>query len=145
MMLGIGAPASAEGLRIAGSAGIGRAYGQTYAQFGARVGYDVGLGLTPEVGASLWSGGTPTFLQVTPGITWYLPLPIFRPYVGGFYSHEFVGSGLPDQDGVGARAGVALFGLGPLSVNVGVAYERRLSCPGDCDTWWPEASAGFAF
>src|SRR5512133_5436 len=84
MMLGIASPAFADGLRIGGSAGIGRAYGQTYILFGGRVGYDVGFGITPEVGAALWSGGTPTFLQVTPGVTWYLPLPLVRPYVGGF-------------------------------------------------------------
>ena len=54
-------------------------------------------------------------------------------------------SGFPDQDALGVRAGIGLLGAGPLSINIGVAYERRLSCPADCDTWWPEASAGLSF
>jgi hypothetical protein len=70
---------------------------------------------------------------------------LLRPYVGGFYAHDFIGSGLPDRDSVGLRAGVGLFGAGPVAVNVGAAYARQLSCAANCDTWWPEASASVAF
>jgi hypothetical protein len=72
-------------------------------------------------------------------------LPFLRPYLGGFYAHDFASSGFPDQDSVGIRGGIGLAGAGPISLNVGIAYARRLSCPGDCDTWWPEASAGISF
>jgi hypothetical protein len=144
-MLALASRATAEGLRLGASAGVGRAYDQTYYQLGGRLGYDVGFGITPEIGLSYWGGATPSFWQVSPGLTWYLPLPLLRPYLGGFYAHEFVSDGLPDQDGIGVRGGIGLLGAGPLSVNIGVAYERRLSCPADCDTWWPEASAGVSF
>jgi len=137
--------AAADGLRLGASAGVGRAYGQTYYQLGGRLGYDVGLGLTPELGLNYWGGASPSFFQLSPGITWYLPVPVLRPYVGGFYAHDFVSSGFPDQDGIGVRGGIGLLGAGPLSIGIGIAYERRLSCPSNCDTWWPEASAGFAF
>lgn len=135
----------AEGLRLGASVGVGRAYGQTYYEVGGRLGYDLVLGLTPEVGLAYWGGNTPTFYQLSTGLTWYFPLPVVRPYLGGFYAHDFVSSGFPDQDGIGVRGGIGLLGAGPLSVNLGVAYERRLSCPANCDTWWPEASAGIAF
>jgi hypothetical protein len=137
--------ASADGVRVGASAGVGSAYGQIYYQVGARVGYELALGLTPEVGLAYWGGATPTFYQLSTGVTWYLPLPVFRPYLGGFYAHDFVSSGFPDQDSLGVRGGIGVLGTGPLSVNVGFAYERRLSCPANCDTWWPEASAGIAF
>jgi len=145
LTLALAGSTAAEGLRLGVSAGVGRAYDQTYYQLGGRVGYDVGFGLTPEVGLAYWGGATPSFVQLSPGLTWYFPLPVLRPYLGGFYAHDFVSDGLPDQDGIGVRGGIGLLGAGPLSINVGVAYERRLSCPADCDTWWPEASAGLAF
>lgn len=145
LTLAVARPAFAEGLQVGASAGVGRAYGQTYYEVGGRLGYDLGFGVTPEIGLAYWGGATPTFYQLSPGITWYFPLPVLRPYLGGFYAHDFVSSGFPDQDGLGVRGGIGLLGAGPLSINVGIAYERRLSCPADCDTWWPEASVGIAF
>ena len=145
LMLTLASRTTAEGLRLGASAGVGRAYGQTYYQLGGRLGYDVGFGITPEMGLAYWGGASPSFWQLSPGLTWYFPVPLLRPYLGGFYAHDFVGSGLPDQDGIGVRGGIGLLGAGPVSVNIGIAYERRLSCPADCDTWWPEASAGVSF
>lgn len=145
LTLAAATPAFAQGLRLGASAGVGRAYGQTYYEVGGRLGYDLGFGVTPEIGLAYWGGATPTFYQLSTGLTWYFPLPVLRPYLGGFYAHDFVSSGFPDQDGVGVRGGIGLLGAGPLSINVGIAYERRLSCPADCDTWWPEASVGIAF
>ena len=145
LSLALAGEAGADGLRLGASAGVGRAYGQTFFELGGRLGYDLGFGFTPEVGLAFWGGGTPNFVQLSPGLTWYAPLPIIRPYLGGFYAHDFVSSGFPDQDALGVRGGIGLLGAGPLFINIGVAYERRLSCPADCDTWWPEASAGLSF
>lgn len=143
--LALASRAPAEGLRIGVGAGVGRAYGQTYYELGGRLGYDLGSGFTPELGLSYWGGATPTFVQLAPGVTWYFPLPVLRPYLGGFYAHDFVSSGFPDQDALGVRGGIGILGAGPLVINIGIAYERRLSCSTDCDTWWPEASAGISF
>ncbi len=145
LTLSLAVPTAADGLRLGANAGIGRAYGQTYYELGGRLGYDVGFGLTPELGLAYWGGATPTFFKLSPGVTWYFPLPLLRPYLGAFYSHDFLSSGFPDQDGIGVRGGIGLLGAGPISIGVGIAYERRLSCSAACDTWWPEASAGISF
>ena len=145
LLLAIATPTRAEGFRVTGTAGVGTAYSHTYFVVGGRVGYDVAFGVTPELGLTYWGGSTPSFLQLAPGVTWYMPLPVLRPYVGGFYVHDFLSSGFPDQDGVGVRGGIGLGGGGPVSLLVGVAYERRLSCSVDCDTWWPEALVGVSF
>src|SRR5512140_3453311 len=143
-IVSVAAVARADGFRISGTAGMTSTLNQTYFTLGGRLGYDVAFGLTPEIGASYWMGGTPSIFSLSPGVTWYMPLPRVRPYVGAFYSHEFFSGGFPDQDALGARGGIAIFGAGPLSVNVGVAYKRQMSCSVSCDTWWPEASAGLS-
>lgn len=147
VLVAFAVPAKAEGFRIGASAGVASMYDQTYFGIGGRLGYDLGFGVTPELGATYWTGGTPTIFELAPGVTWYMPLPIIRPYVGAFYSHQFLGSGFSDQDAIGGRAGISLFGLGPLQLSVGAAYKKQLSCPanGSCDTWWPEAFAGIGF
>jgi hypothetical protein len=145
LMLALASRTAADGLTLGATAGVGRAYGQTYYELGGRLGYDVGFGLTPEVGLAYWGGSSPSFVQLTPGITWYFPVPLVRPYLGGFYAHDFRKSGLPDQNGIGVRGGIGILGVGPVSVSIGVAYERILSCSIDCDTWWPEALASFSF
>lgn len=141
----VAVPARADGFRLSGTAGMTSTFNQTYFTLGGRLGYDVAFGLTPEIGASWWTGGTPSIFSLSPGVTWYMPLPLVRPYVGAFYSHDFMSGGFPDQDALGARGGLALLGAGPLSVNVGVAYKRQMSCAASCDTWWPEATAGIQF
>ncbi len=118
---------------------------QTYWTLGGGIGYGVGFGFELNLGGSYWGGASPTVFKLTPGVTWYAPLP-FRPYVGGFYDHWFVSGAFPDQDALGARGGITLVSTGPAFVGLGVAYEHFISsCSTNCDVWWPEATAGFAF
>jgi hypothetical protein len=137
-------PAAAQ-IRIAGTAGLSSAYGHTYFSLGAHLGYEVALGLEPNIEAQWWTGQTPSVFKLAPGLTWYLPLPLIRPYLGGYYAHWFVGSGFSDQDALGLRGGIVLLSTGPASVAVGVAYEHTLSCSVNCDAWIPEASVGVTF
>jgi len=51
-----------------------------------------------------------------------------------------VGSGLPDQDGIGGRAG---FSLGRV-VTFGVTYDHMFGCNQNCDAWTPQISAGLS-
>lgn len=144
------APAQAEAARqprenkwrLSASVGAGSSYGNTYFLVGARVSRELTLGLALEIDGQYWAGESPSLGKIAPGITWYSP---FRAYVGAYYARWFVGSGFPDQDAVGARAGYTFFSRGRTFAGVGVAYEKVLDCTGDCDSWWPEASVGVAF
>ncbi len=130
--------------RIAGSFGAGSAFDQSYFVLGARVGYELALGLVLDVEGQWWMGSSPSLGKLAPGLTWYAPLP-FRPYVGAYYARWFIGSGGGAQDAVGGRAGVEVASAGPASLTVGAAYERLLSCSANCDSWWPEATVGLRF
>ncbi len=132
-------------LRVAAMAGAGSAFGQTYFLFGARLGYELALGLELDLEGQWWTGASPGLGKIAPGLIWYAPLPLIRPYVGAFYAHWFVGSGLGDQDALGWRAGLQVASAGPASVDIGFAYERLLSCAANCDSWWPEATASVRF
>jgi hypothetical protein len=145
LLLTLPAPASAGGFSVGANAGAGFAFGQSYYSVGARAGYGLGLGLELDLAGDYLGGATPGLFKLSPGLTWYSPLPTFQPYVGAFYSHWFVGSGLPDQNSVGLRGGLTLFSAGPASAGFGVAYERVLSCARDCDSWRPEAVARLSF
>ena len=124
--------------------GGGTAYGQSYFLVGGRFGYGIGLGFELTLDGQWWTGAAPSLGKVAPGLIWVAPLPL-RPYLGAYYAHWFVGSDLPDDDAVGARAGIHLGGAGPAMLAIGVAYERVLSCSGECDSWWPEFMAGITF
>jgi len=100
------------------------------------------MGFALELEGQYWAGQSPSLGKIAPGITWYAP---FRLYVGAYYARWFVGSGFPDQNAVGARAGYTLLSMGRTFAGVGVAYERALSCSSNCDSWWPEASVGVSF
>jgi hypothetical protein len=145
LLLAAPGSARADGFRVSASAGAGSNFSQTYFTLGGTVGYGLGFGLELSLGGSYWLGATPAIFKLAPGLTWHMPLPLVRPYVGAFYDHWFVGGGFPDQNGIGARAGLTLMSLGPASVGAGVAYERLLSCSANCDVWWPEANASFSF
>lgn len=124
--------------------GGGSAYGQSYFLVGGRFGYGIGLGFQLSLDGQWWTGATPALGKVAPGVIWVAPLP-FRPYLGAYYAHWFVGSDLPDDDAVGGRVGLHLGGAGPAMLAIGVAYERVLSCQAQCDSWWPEFMAGVSF
>jgi hypothetical protein len=109
---------------------------------GARIGYELALGLTADLEGQYWAGQSPQLGKIAPGLTWYTP---YRVYAGAYYARWIVGSGLPDQDAVGGRAGITLASAGPAIVAAGVAYEHALDCSSNCDSWWPEASIGVRF
>ena len=141
----LAAPRAEAQVHVGATAGAAYAFGQTYFTLGGHLGYDVGFGLEPNVEAQWWMGQSPSVVKVAPGLTWYLPLPLLRPYIGAYYARWIVSSGVSDQNAAGVRAGVAILSAGPLSATIGVAYERRFSCSVNCDTWLPEAGAGITF
>jgi hypothetical protein len=122
------------------SVGTTFAYGQTYGSANVGVGYLLRQGIAPNVEVGYAFGNNPTLWSLRPGVTWYMPLPVVRPFVGTYYTHWFVGSGLPDQDGIGGRAG---FSLGRV-VTFGVTYDHMFGCNQNCDAWTPQISAGLS-
>ncbi|HYQ81270.1 MAG TPA: hypothetical protein VEP68_07205, partial [Anaeromyxobacteraceae bacterium] len=124
--------------------GGGSSYGQSYFLIGGRIGYGLGLGFEVSLDGQWWTGGTPSLGKLAPGLLWVAPVP-FRPYLGAYYAHWFVGSNYADEDAIGGRVGFIMGGAGRVSLALGVAYEHAFSCSVNCDAWFPEAMAGVSF
>ena len=123
-----------------GSVGTTFAYGQTYGSASLGAGWLMPDGIAPNVELGYAFGNSPTLWSLRPGVIWYLPLPLVRPYVGVHYTHWFVGGGQGDQDGVGGRAGLSLGRV----LTLGIVYDHALGCSQNCDSWAPQISAGLA-
>jgi hypothetical protein len=123
-----------------GSIGTTFAYDRTYASLNLGVGVLWKYGLTPNAEISYAFGNDPTLWTLRPGVTWFAPLPMFQPYVGAFYTHWFVGSNLPDQNGVGGRAGLSIGRV----ISLGVTYDHALGCTTNCNVWTPQISASLS-
>jgi hypothetical protein len=138
------APAQPAGKRGSlyswGSVGTTFAYGETYGSANFGVGYLMRYGITPNAELGYAFGSSPSIWTLRPGVTWFLPVPVLRPYAGAFYTRFFVGDDEPDRNGFGARLGISLGRL----LSVGALYERALDCSENCDYWSPQISAGFS-
>lgn len=130
--------------RAAVTFGAGTSYGQSYVMFGGLLGYEVSAGFEVYLDGQYWGGSAPEVGRVAPGINWYAPIP-FRPYLGAYYAHWFVGGSEPDQDALGGRAGLTLTSSPRAALGAGLVYERILDCSASCEAWWPELSIGFRF
>jgi hypothetical protein len=134
------------GLSVGG--GSTTAFGARYFAVGGGFGYyvldGVEVGLAPQV---QWGDG-PTIARLTPSLR-YVVQPLVGkfpliPYAGVFYSHWFVGDGVPDVDAAGARSGL-LYVSGALVLGIGVAYERVVSeCTMDCSVVYPDFTLSLA-
>ena len=121
-----------------GSVGTTFAYGETYGSVNLGVGLMMKLGLVPNVELSYAFGASPTLWALRPGVTWFMPVPVLRPFVGAYYTHWYV-SDLPDENGVGGRLG---FSLGPIQLSA--TYDRALNCETNCDSWSPQVAFGMS-
>src|SRR5262249_31327478 len=117
------------------------AYGQTYGNANVGVGWLMRNGIAPNVEVGYAFGNSPTLSTVRPRVTWFMPLPMIRPYIGASYPHWFVGDGLADQNGIGGRAGLSLGRV----LSLGVTYDHALGCDRNCDSWAPTLSAGISY
>ncbi len=124
-----------------GGVGTTFAFGEVYGSLNAGAGYLMKYGLAPNLELSYNFGAEPTLWTVRPGVTWYMPVPRFYPYIGAYYTHWFVSGGRADENGVGARAGVSLGRV----LSVAVTYDHALDCKKDCDIWTPQVAAGMSF
>lgn len=164
LLVGIAAPARADdsapeepppsspfdrgkfGLGVYG--GTQTTLGHRYFAIGASVGYFVLDGVEIGLGALEQFGSGPNIAKLTPSLRYVVqPLvgvwPVI-PYVGAFYNHWFVASGIADVDTVGGRAGL-LFVSGKLILGLGAAYEREISeCVMDCSSIYPDVTISFS-
>ena len=122
------------------SVGTTFAYGTTNGSANVGAGLLMKHGIAPNVEIGYAFGSSPSLWTVRPGLTWYMPVEIVRPYVGTYYTHWFVGGGLQDQNGVGGRAGISLGHV----ISLGVTYDHAIDCNHDCDIWSPQISAGLS-
>lgn len=116
--------------------------GHRYFAIGGSVGYYLLDGVEIGLGALEQFGEGPNIAKLTPSLRYVVqPLvgksPVI-PYVGTFYNHWFISSGVVDIDTLGGRAGL-LFVSGKLILGLGVAYEHVISeCVMDCSSIYPD-------
>jgi hypothetical protein len=91
-----------------------------------------------------WGGSQPSASRLAGGVNWYAPIP-YRPYLGVYYAHWFVGGTQPDLDALGARAGLTIASSPRAALSAGLVYERTLGCASGCEAWWPELGVGIRF
>src|SRR3954462_13694229 len=124
------------------------AFGHRYISVGLGAGYYVHDGLEVGLFALHEFGDAPSINELSPSLR-YVAQPLvgrwpLLPYAGVFYNHWFIGAPGSDQDTVGTRAGL-LYLSGRAVLGLGVVYEHVVStCPGDCDSVYPDVTIVFA-
>lgn len=164
MLLGLATPVAADGEivpsepvirtpfdrgRVGLSLGGGSqtTLGFRYFVIGGGVGYYVLDGVELGLAAQHQFGDGPSISNLRPSVR-YVAQPLVGrwplvPYVGGFYSHWFIGDQLADVDAVGARTGL-LYVSGSLILGLGVVYERIVSACTACDDVYPDFTISLA-
>jgi len=89
-----------------------------------------------------WSGNSPRVEQVSPQARFVLTRDgIVQPYAGAFYRRTMI-EGYPDQNTIGARAGMFFFTGRNAYFGAGLAQELHLSCDrniySSCSETYPE-------
>ncbi len=140
--------------RFAASIGAGTQtnFDTQYFWAGAGVGYFLLDGLEVGLSGLHEFGSGPSISIVSPSLR-YVAQPLVGawpvvPYVGTFYDHWFIGSGNPDVDAIGARAGflyVTSAGAGSAVLGLGIAVEHQLgACGTTCNSVYPDITISFA-
>ncbi len=128
--------------------GAGSNLGQTYLIIGAGISYYLADGLALGLSGEGWILQDPTFWKISPDLRYtFWKMDKFKPYVGAFYRHTFVGDPFEDYDSWGGRAGVA-YRQGSSYVSLGVVHEMYLGdkySGTDSSNTYPELSFWFSF
>ena len=129
------------------SIGQQSAYGHDYTVIGASVNYMVADNISAGLAYQTWLGDDPSINQITLPVTYHVPLEApYRPYVGAFYSHTFMGDDgryvYEDYDSYGYRLGAAFNTSETSYAAVGMVHEFY-STGGD--NIYPEVLFGMSF
>ena len=127
------------------TAGWGRSFNDDYLLLGIGAARYIKTGLSAGLHFETWLGSDPGISKLTPELTYVLvKAPRIKPYVGGFYTRNFIKDS-PDLNSIGGRAG-AYKGAGRASLGGGVVWEKYLNCDfSDCTTVYPEVFASTSF
>ena len=126
------------------------AYGNNYSVMGINGHYFIADNLSVGASYSLWLGNDPSIGQFTLPVTYHIPLAMpFRPYVGAFYSHTFMGEdgniNYDDYDSYGGRVGMSLITSPNSYVSFGWVQEVYDDGINKESRGYPEVSGGISF
>jgi hypothetical protein len=120
-----------------------------YLILGAGLGFYVANGFQIGIDGAVWVFDSPTIGTVTPKLEYVLsPIPIIKPYLGGFVRHYIVGDGRDDFQTAGGRAGVYIAPGDAAYFGFGALYEHQFDCGRrviPCDQWYPEITVAVSF
>lgn len=126
------------------------AYGNNYSVMGVNAHYFVADNISVGASYSLWLGSDPSISQLTIPVSYHIPLStLFRPYVGAFYSHTFMGEdgaiNYDDYDSYGGRVGMSMI-MSPNSyLSFGWVQEIYDDGINKESRGYPEVSGGISF
>ena len=126
------------------------AYGNNYSVLGLNAHYFVADNISVGASYSLWLGNDPSIGQLTIPVTYHIPLSMpFRPYIGAFYSHTFMGeaSGIDydDYNSYGGRIGMSMATSSSSYVSFGWVQEVYDDGINKESRGYPEVSGGISF
>jgi len=126
------------------------AYGNNYTVIGASVNYFLLDNLSTGIAYQAWLGDNPSINQITVPITYHIPLDsIYRPYIGTFYSHTFMGDNgtqkYTDYESYGGSIGLTMQTSSNSYVSFGWIQEIYDDGVNSQSRGYPQVSGGFSF
>jgi hypothetical protein len=120
-----------------------------YLILGGGLGFYLANGFQVGVEGAVWVFDSPTIGTISPKVEYVLsPIPIIKPYLGGFFRHYIVGEGRDDFQSAGGRAGAYIVPGDAAYFGFGALYEHQLDCGRrviPCDQWYPELTVAVSF
>jgi hypothetical protein len=126
------------------------AYGNDYTVMGISANYFLIDNLSTGVSYQTWLGDDPSINQITIPITYHIPTQtLYRPFVGTFYSHTYMGDDgnlkYRDYDSYGGRIGLTMQTSPSSYLSFGWVEEWYDDGINSSNRGYPEVSGGFSF
>ena len=127
-------------VRVALGGGSGGSFGNRYFVISYGVGYFVLDGWEIGIDAEHWFGEDPSLHKLSEQTRYVFHMvPMFKPYIGAFHKHWFIGDDIDDIDTIGGRLGGFFVVGGHFFLGGGVVHEIIVSdCDMDCSETYPE-------
>ena len=127
-----------------------RAYGNDYTVIGLSASYFLIDNVSTGLSYQTWLGDDPSINQITVPVTYHIPLEAaYRPFVGAFYSHTYMGddgvADYRDYDSYGGRVGFTMQTSQSSYVSFGWVQEVYDDGVNSSSRGYPEISGGLSF